>query len=359
MDKVAGSGNNEFYTGDYAILPIQKYLDANPKFRKIWCPFDTAESNFVKMLSKNHEVLYSHIDMGMDFFKMNPPEGCNAIVSNPPYSCLTSEHEVLTKSGWKKISEINVGEDVLSVSFDKEISWDSVKRTIVKDVDEGIYHFESDLISQRVTKDHRMFACDFSGNLYLNKNNDLMTAKEIPPVSYHPTYYSTKNRKIVETLVDIFSNQNIVSVIYNKDTCNIQLNNHSMCYGYPTIENYQGKVYCLSLSENSVFLVKRNNKISFTGNCKTEVLERLFSLKIPFAMLVGVVGLFESQKRFTMFRDNPFEIMYLNKRVSYFKDYSDPKPSLNPPFSSVYICSGILPQQIVFEEINKESKKGS
>jgi hypothetical protein len=71
-------------------------------------------------------------------------------------------------------------------------------------------------------------------------------------------------------------------------------------------------------------------------------------------MLVGVVGLFESQKRFNMFKDNQIEIMYLNKRVSYFKDYADQKPSLNPPFSSVYLCSNILPQQIVFEEINKK-----
>jgi hypothetical protein len=86
---------------------------------------------------------------------------------------------------------------------------------------------------------------------------------------------------------------------------------------------------------------------------KGEVLERLFSMGIKFAMLVGVVGLFESKKRFNMFKDNDFEIMYMDKRISYFKDYSEQKPSLNPPFSSVYVCRGILPRQIVFEEINK------
>lgn len=86
---------------------------------------------------------------------------------------------------------------------------------------------------------------------------------------------------------------------------------------------------------------------------KTEVLQRLFELDIPFAMLVGVVGLFESQKRFEMFRDNMFECMYLNRQVSYFKNYNDQKPSLNPPFSSVYICHKMLPRQIVFEEIRK------
>lgn len=87
---------------------------------------------------------------------------------------------------------------------------------------------------------------------------------------------------------------------------------------------------------------------------KNEVFERLFSIGKPFAMLVGVVGLFESQKRFEMFRDNNFEIMYLNRRVSYFKNYNDDKPALNPPFSSVYLCSNLLPNRIVFEEINKK-----
>lgn len=86
---------------------------------------------------------------------------------------------------------------------------------------------------------------------------------------------------------------------------------------------------------------------------KGEVFRRLFALGIPFAMLVGVVGLFESQARFQMFRDNEFEIMYLNRRVAYFKDYAEKKPSLNPPFSSVYVCHHILPKPIVFEEINK------
>ena len=86
---------------------------------------------------------------------------------------------------------------------------------------------------------------------------------------------------------------------------------------------------------------------------KSEVLDRLFQLGVPFAMLVGVVGLFESQKRFEMFRDHDFEIMCLNRRVAYFKSYAEQKPSLNPPFSSVYVCKGMLPKQIVFEEIKK------
>lgn len=86
---------------------------------------------------------------------------------------------------------------------------------------------------------------------------------------------------------------------------------------------------------------------------KGKVFKRLFQIDKPFAMLVGVVGLFESQDRFEMFRDHPFEIMYLNRRVAYFKDYTEQKPSLNPPFSSAYVCHNMLPEQIVFEEIKK------
>lgn len=70
-------------------------------------------------------------------------------------------------------------------------------------------------------------------------------------------------------------------------------------------------------------------------------------------MLLGVVGLFESEKRFNMFKNNNFEIMYFNKRISYFKDFKEQKPSLNPPFSSVYITHNILKEKMIFETIKK------
>ncbi len=90
---------------------------------------------------------------------------------------------------------------------------------------------------------------------------------------------------------------------------------------------------------------------------KGEVFQRLFDIKLPFAMLVGVVGLFESDGRFNMFAGNPFEIMYMNRRVSYFKDFADPKPLLNPPFSSVWLTSQLLPAKIIFERIDKSPRK--
>ena len=86
---------------------------------------------------------------------------------------------------------------------------------------------------------------------------------------------------------------------------------------------------------------------------KTEVLEKCFELKIPFAMLIGAVGIFESRKRFEMFRNNKFEMMCFDKRISYLRSYDEKKPTGDPPFSSSYICSNVLPKQIVFEAIDK------
>jgi len=167
---------DEFYTPEYAIEPLLKYVNSN---LAVWCPFDTNESNFVKMLKNNgNAVKNTHISNGDDFFNIDID--CDVIISNPPYSL------------------------------------------------------------------------------------------------------------------------------------------------------------------------------------KGEVFDRLFKLNKKFAMLVGVVGLFESEKRFSMFEANDFEILYFNKRVAYFKDYTEQKPSLNPPFSSVYICRGLLPKQICFDRIIKsEPRKAS
>ena len=89
---------------------------------------------------------------------------------------------------------------------------------------------------------------------------------------------------------------------------------------------------------------------------KTEVLERLFEIGKPFAMLIGVVGLFESKARFNLFKAHEFEIMYFDKRIQYFDKQTPLAKMTQPPFSSVYLCSKILPKQIVFKELNRDNQ---
>ncbi|MFA5398259.1 MAG: hypothetical protein WC346_19765, partial [Methanogenium sp.] len=82
--------NDEYYTPRYAVMPLLKYLKPNSI---IWCPFDTENSQYVKVFNEfNHTVVYSHIDEGDDFF--NTICNCDYIISNPPYSL---KYEVLLR----------------------------------------------------------------------------------------------------------------------------------------------------------------------------------------------------------------------------------------------------------------------
>ena len=75
--------NDEYYTPEYAVTPILKYIKPNST---IWCPFDESDSAYVKVLKENgHNVIFTHIFNGEDFFNIDVPE-CDYIISNPPYS---------------------------------------------------------------------------------------------------------------------------------------------------------------------------------------------------------------------------------------------------------------------------------
>ena len=78
---------DEYYTPEKSVEMIIPHLKLKG-FKTIWCPFDTSESNFVKILKKEFNVIHSHIFTGEDFFEcsLSPPPHCDCIVSNPPFS---------------------------------------------------------------------------------------------------------------------------------------------------------------------------------------------------------------------------------------------------------------------------------
>jgi hypothetical protein len=57
------------------------------KYRKpiILCPFDTINSEFVKLFQQDYDVKFGHIDTGQDFFTHNYGQW-DACISNPPFS---------------------------------------------------------------------------------------------------------------------------------------------------------------------------------------------------------------------------------------------------------------------------------
>lgn len=77
--------NDECWTERYAVEPLLKYLEP---FRDkiIWCPFDTEESEFVKVFKEHgYNVVYSHIWNRQDYFTYEP-EKWDILISNPPFT---------------------------------------------------------------------------------------------------------------------------------------------------------------------------------------------------------------------------------------------------------------------------------
>ena len=74
--------NDECYTPAYGVEPVLEYI---PGEATVWCPFDKEDSEFVRQISKQNPVVYSHIDFGQDFFEYEPSEW-DVIVSNPPFT---------------------------------------------------------------------------------------------------------------------------------------------------------------------------------------------------------------------------------------------------------------------------------
>ena len=80
----SNKGGSEQWTPRYAVEMIIPYIQ-HLKDKTIWCPFDTEDSMFVKVLRENgFKVVFSHIALGQDFFNYEP-EHWDVMLSNPPY----------------------------------------------------------------------------------------------------------------------------------------------------------------------------------------------------------------------------------------------------------------------------------
>ena len=123
---------DEFYTPAYAVRPIVKHIPAKAT---VWCPFDTEDSEYVKILrAEGFNVIATHIWNGQDFFEYEPSEPYDIIISNPPYRAkdailkrlkeLDKPYAMLlplaTLQGQKRFPYIN---DCEALIFDKRIQF--------------------------------------------------------------------------------------------------------------------------------------------------------------------------------------------------------------------------------------------
>lgn len=87
--------NDECYTPRYGVEPMLKLVIEKIKDMKyiepmditIWCPFDTENSEYVRMFrEQGFKVIHSHIWDGKDFLTYEPEEHYDFIISNPPFT---------------------------------------------------------------------------------------------------------------------------------------------------------------------------------------------------------------------------------------------------------------------------------
>lgn len=76
---------DENYSPKYIVEILLSNISLS-KGSTIWCPFDTEDSEFYKVLSSaGYRVICSHIHNGQDFYQYEPTENYDAIISNPPF----------------------------------------------------------------------------------------------------------------------------------------------------------------------------------------------------------------------------------------------------------------------------------
>ena len=84
---------------------------------------------------------------------------CDIVVTNPPFSCYSSDTEVMTNHGWKLIKDVNIDEDIIMSlnPVNKQIEMAKAVDFISSPVNGELYHFHNQNMDFCVTGNHRMY----------------------------------------------------------------------------------------------------------------------------------------------------------------------------------------------------------
>ncbi len=91
---------------------------------------------------------------------------------------------------------------------------------------------------------------------------------------------------------------------------------------------------------------------------KQEFLERCYSFKKPFALLLPLTT-FETYKRQKLFKENGIQVIFLNKRVRFETPNGNKGKNSSPWFSTAWFTWGLnLPRDLMFKNLNEDTLKG-
>ena len=165
-------------------------------------------------------------------------------------------------------------------------------------------------------------------NYIQNEKNDELYTPEYaikPLIKYLP-----KNIKIWECTD--FGSSNITKVLKEN--------------GYQVITTHKDNFDFLTDKPNFDFdMIITNPPYSL----KDEFLKKCYEYNKPFALLLPLTSL-EGINRGKMYRENGIELLVFDRRCNFIYD-NDKKSNW---FNTSWFCWNVLPQQLIFEELNKE-----
>lgn len=82
---------------------------------------------------------------------------------------------------------------------------------------------------------------------------------------------------------------------------------------------------------------------------KDAVIERLYELNKPFAILLPIPAL-QGQKRFKYFQQG-LQLLSFNKRIHFYTNLESKEIMKGTPFGCAYFCKDFLPQDLILEKL--------
>ena len=151
--------NDECYTPEYGVKAILPHLVAF-RGQVIWCPFDKADSQFVKVLTDaGFDVVYSHLDSGGDFYDYEP-DHWDVIVSNPPF---TNKRKIFERAlSFGKPFALVMSNTWLNDAAPKQIFRERGLQLLM--FEERMKFLNQDNNENKITFSSSYFCCDFLSN---------------------------------------------------------------------------------------------------------------------------------------------------------------------------------------------------
>lgn len=171
---------------------------------------------------------------------------------SPPahVACFTGGMEVLTKEGWKLFIDVTMKDLILSCDLKTiEYEWVGIEVMFWKYA-ETVSLYENDHIDLAVSQDHRHVITKSKSHVHSNYWN--MSFQTDDKLSIKEDCLISSYQQLDHTNMDMLAPH-----IFNIPLSEIKVSKVS----------HQGRVWGMTLERNNTLFVRRNNKVTLTGNC--------------------------------------------------------------------------------------------